>query len=1052
MDGILDFDAPLNIDLLDRVCTASVEGSPNEVVEAQAVLNQFKEHEGAWQAVDTILMQTENDYTRYFALSVLEPLIQYRWKALDREQQEGIKNFIVEKVVKISSTEEGLTQQDMVLQKMNVILVQIVKQEWPRNWSGFVDEIVAASKTSEFICENNMNIFKMLSQEVFDFAAGQLTKAKAEELKSSFQEQFLSIYQLCEYVLSESNRPSLLSVTLDTLSCFLSWIPAGYVFQFNLVPMLMQKFLPVEQFRNGAMKCLIEIALIDVGDPSNYATILEVFVTSLMTFLPIDTDIAEAVENGSDEDYDFVQNLALFLVNFFKTHRNNLENPDNADALVAAHRYLANVSLVDVEEVFKICLEYWGVLAKDLFFEVKSAPGVLMLSGNQSSARRDLYAPVLQIVRIAMVQRMARPEEVIVTEDENGNLIREYMKDTEAINMYQNMRDTLVYLTHLDPDNTAEIMVTKLAHMRELVESRAHKDEWWTPLNRICWAAGSISGVQNEDREKRFLVTVIKDLLSMCENAKGTDNKAVIATNIMYVVSQYPRFLNDHWKFLKTVVNRLFHFMHERHPGVQDMACDTFLKISKSCRRRFVTVQLGEHRPYIIDILQQLPNVICDLAPNQLQSFYESVGYMIGSSSANKEQQIRELMSLPNHKWQEVMHEAKATDAQALRDPDVAKLLTNIIQTNIRVATSLQDSYVCQLSNFFGDILLVYRTYSEAISQAVASEGPKVTRTHMVKSWRSVKQEILKLVSVFVKSCSDPALLQDKFLPPMFNAVLVDYNANHPLARDAEVLALLAGIVDKMELGIAHQLPHIFDTVFECTIEMIRENYNDFPQVRVEFFGFLRAVNKHCFGALIEMESHVGAFVDSVIWAFKHTRPDIADTGLCILDEFWDNVRRSEAANVFYQSYVTRLLDTLFYVLVDTFHKPGFKMQATILRKIFLAVECNEIPVPLFDTSKHDFPSNKDYLLVYVVDLISKAFGNLSQATVQLFATGLFDHSDDAASFKNHLRDFLVQTKEFGDDNADLYLEEQEKEQKEVEAMRKAIPGLMKPSHDEMSG
>jgi hypothetical protein len=45
----------------------------------------------------------------------------------------------------------------------------------------------------------------------------------------------------------------------------------------------------------------------------------------------------------------------------------------------------------------------------------------------------------------------------------------------------------------------------------------------------------------------------------------------VIASNIMYVVGQYPRFLRLHWKFLKTVVNKLFEFMHEKHPGVQDM-------------------------------------------------------------------------------------------------------------------------------------------------------------------------------------------------------------------------------------------------------------------------------------------------------------------------------------------------------------------------------------------------------------------------------------------------------------------------------------------------
>ena len=77
-------------------------------------------------------------------------------------------------------------------------------------------------------------------------------------------------------------------------------------------------------------------------------------------------------------------------------------------------------------------------------------------------------------------------------------------------------------------------------------------NEWsWKNLNTLCWAIGSISGSMHEEDEKRFLVTVIKDLLGLCEQKKGKDNKAIIASNIMYIVGQYPRFLRAHWRFLK---------------------------------------------------------------------------------------------------------------------------------------------------------------------------------------------------------------------------------------------------------------------------------------------------------------------------------------------------------------------------------------------------------------------------------------------------------------------------------------------------------------------
>ena len=154
----------------------------------------------------------------------------------------------------------------------------------------------------------------------------------------------------------------------------------------------------------------------------------------------------------------------------------------------------------------------------------------------------------------------------------------------------------------------------------------------------------------NEETEKRFLVTVIKELLGLCEIKRGKDNKAVVASNIMYIVGQYPRFLRAHWKFLKTVVNKNFEFMHETHEGVQDMACDTFLKIAQKCRRHFVFQQPGEKEPFIDEILRNLQNITGDLSPHQVQTCYEAIGLVIAAqpNKAVQERLIAKLMEMPN--------------------------------------------------------------------------------------------------------------------------------------------------------------------------------------------------------------------------------------------------------------------------------------------------------------------------------------------------------------------------------------------------------------------
>lgn len=58
----------------------------------------------------------------------------------------------------------------------------------------------------------------------------------------------------------------------------------------------------------------------------------------------------------------------------------------------------------------------------------------------------------------------------------------------------------------------------------------------------------------------------------------------------MYVVGSYPKFLISNWNFLRTVVRKLFEFMHETFPGVMEMACNTFLNIVIQCSSEFVKI------------------------------------------------------------------------------------------------------------------------------------------------------------------------------------------------------------------------------------------------------------------------------------------------------------------------------------------------------------------------------------------------------------------------------------------------------------------------------
>ncbi|KAF9036599.1 CRM1 C terminal-domain-containing protein [Panaeolus papilionaceus] len=1066
METLLDFSKEFDIGLMDKVVMAFYTGTGAELQMAQQVLTQFQEHPDSWTRVPDILERSSFPQSKYIGLQILEKLITTRWKTLPDGQRQGIRNFIVGVTVKVASDEVAFRKEKTYINKLNLALVQILKQEWPHNWPNFITELVESSKTNLSLCENNMVILKLLSEEIFDFSAEQMTQTKIKNLKHQICNEFSEVFKLCSDVLEEAQKVSLIKATLETLLRFLNWIPLGYIFETTIIDLLLNRFLEAPEFRNITLKCLAEIAALNVGpeyDPK-FVILFAMVMTSINRMIPPSTNIAQAYSNAGDAGQELVLNLALFLANFLSNHLRAVESEQNRDVLLNAHLYMVKISQVDEREIFKICLEYWLKLVSELYEEIQSLPigesGLLMgLSLGSSSSnmlsgmslRKNIYSDVLSNLRLVVIERMVKPEEVLIVENDEGEIVREFMKESDTIVLYKSMRELLVFLTHLDVTDTETILTEKLA-------KQVDGSEWsWNNLNTLCWAIGSISGAMNEETEKRFLVTVIKDLLGLCEIKRGKDNKAVVASDIMYIVGQYPRFLKAHWKFLKTVVNKLFEFMHETHEGVQDMACDTFIKIAQKCRRHFVMQQSGEQEPFVDEILRLLHRITVDLSPQQVHTFYEAVGHMISAqpNKAIQEKLIARLMELPNNAWDSLMSQA-AQNMDVLSSTDNIKILANVLKTNVSACTSIGNFYLPQLGRIFLDMLGLYKAVSGIVSETIIKEGPIATKTPKVRQLRTVKKEILKLMETYIKKAEDLDAVNTNFMPPLLDAILGDYSRNVPASRDAEVLNVMATITFKLGTILTPQVPAIMEAVFEPTLSMINQDFSEYPEHRVGFFKLLRAINMNCFPALLTIPpAQFKLFMDSIIWAIKHTMRDIADMGLNLMLEVVNNFATAadpSVRNSFFQQYFLSIVQDTFFVLTDTDHKSGFKLQSVLLARMFQLVEANIIQMPLYDPAQFPDPSlnNVKFLREYTANLLKTAFPHVQPKQVEVFVNSLFEHHNDINKFKLALRDFLIQLKEFSGDNAELFLEEKELEsQLKAEAEREAamrIPGMLKPS------
>jgi exportin-1 len=94
-----------------------------------------------------------------------------------------------------------------------------------------------------------------------------------------------------------------------------------------------------------------------------------------------------------------------------------------------------------------------------------------------------------------------------------------------------------------------------------------------------------------------------------------------------------------------------------------------------------VQVQAGEVTPFIEEILSTISTIICDLQPQQVQSFYEAVGYMISAQTEKcvQEPLIERYMLLPNQVWDDIINQA-TRNVDVLKDPDAVEQLANILK------------------------------------------------------------------------------------------------------------------------------------------------------------------------------------------------------------------------------------------------------------------------------------------------------------------------------------------------------------------------------------
>ena len=166
-------------------------------------------------------------------------------------------------------------------------------------------------------------------------------------------------------------------------------------------------------------------------------------------------------------------------------------------------------------------------------------------------------------------------------------------------------------------------------------------------------------------------------------------------------------------------------------------------------------------------------------------------------------------------------------------------------------------------------------------------------------------------------------------------------------------------------------------------------------------------------------------FINSVIWAFKHDQPELAEIGLVTMSELISKVSfNSDICNTFMKVFYMTILQDIFYVLTDGLHKGGFIHQAEVIMKLFSIIQNGIVTEPFEENDSGD--ENKDYISNYLTNALVQLFTNMNQIQIETFVINMFNRCNERENFITTLRDLLVSLKEFAEAEDQLYQGEKE--------------------------
>jgi exportin-1 len=829
-----------------------------------------------------------------------------------------------------------------------------------------LDDLIAPAEGSRGLLLNNLNIFFLFCQDVLETGEETMLSHRYREVKSRLSKYARPIYDLVERLVSTmSDDPDVVLICLKVLKYFIRWLEPHHILQSQFFQGVSRALLPQVKYVNPVLGLFHEIfGTAELSELLKQA-VPEIFSLMIEAISPLMPETEQAFEDLLLTDNEFLRILPMTVSVFLEQYGHEIEKPERVGAIQSALQWMLVLSRVPDVEAFKICVDFWHSVALRVQQERRNP---------DPTALSIIYGPRLPDIRRIHVSRMASPIDLLDADD--------VQEERNTLNQVQfaTMKETLAILTSVDPGDT-------LAAIDELMQQL--RVSWNCDVyTRVCWSAGAITKTLHVDAESEFLCALLRDLFAFCEQLREPEELAAAASGVMYVCSQYPRFLGLHPAEFQEVLNRLFDFMRVEYGRVQAMAVQSFHSITSSCKRKL-------HGPdFIGRILDHFNAITAGLPPRLLPHFVDACAQIVATEVPGDATLalVRHLLAPLNERWCAVFAASAVSDA-------VAGELTTVLLCNAAVAQQVPKAFREQLGAIFPQMMDAYATFARDLAQTVVALGPLAARHEEVQRMKSVKVAVLAVL----RNCVERAHLLggavEALVPRIITDVVEEYGESPPDARVPEVLALLEALCKSMEEAMRLHWPVVFAAGFQKTVQMVADDFEANVGFRFPMFSFLKTLIEKYLPVLFSASAEdFDGLMQCLVHGMSHPTPDVCTVSLSAIERLFNGVMEAERGLVnsvaFLQAYYLKIVGGIFDVIQDTYHKFAFEEECGLLQ-ILLKIQCEEASPGAIAAHIHPmFPQIvPDDLLEFVQRMITV--------------------STNKMEFRQVVRNFLVASRQF---------------------------------------